>query len=389
MTNSLEAVPEKRINQAKRAQMKRMGGMVSQGARKRCKKGKSCGAACINNTKVCWVDFPWAMSNGLSKTRDTVQTRGTSQKQPTPAAASILTNRTAEARTIADEVDDTIDKKGVSSERGDKGYDWERSKGSGSKFLGEGAYGTVTTEGGSGNVVKRGEIGKEEAEALEKVGKLGLGPRLIAAQEDGLVSPSDPASFDMRIGRVAMTAVPGEMIGKVREPDDKIGGQRVADAYWKARAELHKAGIAHNDMHIGNVLVDSSGKGRFVDFGLSVISPKAAFAEAMGAFAQGGNGDYQVRRWKGTGGELLRSALSANASTNTTLLDRAPLLKQVWVNRSRVLAEMAKDGFPPNIVNLLTNGAIKPKGSFFDKGVWTEISDAQARKYVRMLYEGL
>lgn len=184
------------------------------------------------------------------------------EKLPAMGAPSNPSSETKKSRLLADKVDNKITKNGVSSERGEKNYDWEASKGAGSKFIGEGVHGTVTREGVSGNIVKRGRIGGQEVLALEKVSKLDLGPKLIAAQEDG---PVGPKGYGARIGRVAMTLVPGEPIGLERGPGDKIGGQRVADAYWRARAELHRASVAHNDMHISNILVDSNGKGRFVD----------------------------------------------------------------------------------------------------------------------------
>jgi hypothetical protein len=46
---------------------------VRGGGRKKCKKGKSCGATCINGSKVCLVDLPWVSSNGLSKVATKIQ----------------------------------------------------------------------------------------------------------------------------------------------------------------------------------------------------------------------------------------------------------------------------------------------------------------------------
>ena len=374
------------------------------GSRKRCKRGKSCGASCINKNKTCRVDLQQRLSDDSAKVANKVKTislskpgislnKSSSPTSPTvtPAvttAPSLPTNRTGEARKIADEVDDTLKKEGLSSQKGDKNYDWEASKGSGSKFLGEGAYGTVTMERGSGNVVKRGDIGSGEAGALEKVGKLDLGPRLLAAEIDGL--GGNGFNPDIRTGRVAMTLVPGETIGRTREPDDRIGGQRVADAYWRARAQLHRAGVAHNDMHIENVLVDGKGKGRFVDFGMSHDNVKAALAEALGAFSYK-NGDGQAKRFKGNGGEILMRALSnPNAlSPGWFRFDRAPVLGKIWENHKKVKAEMEKDGISAFNMDLLFKyGTGKPLKSF-EQGVWSEVSDAQAKKYIDMLYEGV
>lgn len=64
---------EKQIDAAKKAQTERLGQSGASGKRKRCKKGKSCGASCISNYKFCLVDLPWASSNGLSKVSKKVQ----------------------------------------------------------------------------------------------------------------------------------------------------------------------------------------------------------------------------------------------------------------------------------------------------------------------------
>lgn len=45
---------------------------VKSSKKKRCKKGKSCGATCINAGKVCMVDLPWVVSAGLKKVSNTV-----------------------------------------------------------------------------------------------------------------------------------------------------------------------------------------------------------------------------------------------------------------------------------------------------------------------------
>lgn len=64
---------ERKIEAAKLAQTKRLGQSGAAGKRKRCKKGKSCGATCISGGKVCLVDLPWVSSNGLKKVANTLQ----------------------------------------------------------------------------------------------------------------------------------------------------------------------------------------------------------------------------------------------------------------------------------------------------------------------------
>lgn len=55
---------EKKVRRAKIAQQRRLGGGVQ---RKRCRKGKSCGASCIASYKVCFVDVSDSISRDLGK----------------------------------------------------------------------------------------------------------------------------------------------------------------------------------------------------------------------------------------------------------------------------------------------------------------------------------
>lgn len=71
----------KQIEAAKKAQSKRLGQSGAAGKQKRCKKGKSCGASCINSGKVCLVDIPWASGSQLTKVAKQIQAR------PKPSAS--------------------------------------------------------------------------------------------------------------------------------------------------------------------------------------------------------------------------------------------------------------------------------------------------------------
>jgi hypothetical protein len=50
------------------------------GSKKRCNKGKSCGATCINQGKVCLVDLPWVSSNGLTRVATKIQSATTKDR---------------------------------------------------------------------------------------------------------------------------------------------------------------------------------------------------------------------------------------------------------------------------------------------------------------------
>jgi hypothetical protein len=120
--------------------------------------------------------------------------------------------------------------------------------------------------------IKAGELGRREVESLKAAGETGIGPKLIASAQVGRGSK--------RQGFVAMEVVQGQTLAKLGKTAS-INGVKTVDAYWEARAAINKAGIAHNDTHKGNVIIDSTGKARFVDFGFGNKSELWAFAEAV------------------------------------------------------------------------------------------------------------
>ena len=304
--------------------------------------------------------------------------------------------RTLTARAGGKDLDDKIEGN-ITARYGKKDYDFGPSLGPGSKRLGAGAFGTVMKEPGpKGNAVKRGELGEDEAKLIDKVGKAGLGPKLITAQLDG-----PGIAKDTKVGRLSMEVLKGKPMGDPR-PEDEIGGVKVADAYWRGRAELHRLGVAHGDMHGDNVFIGSDGKAKFVDMGLAQDSRKAALSEAMGAFEKPagsqatrqmwvrGDGDWQARRWRANGGSLLGSAERTNSASDVKeLKERAPVLAKVRENKAIVWREMIKDGFTTDdIATIMDHGIRAPKESY-KYGPWAKMSDDQAKKYIDVLYDGV
>lgn len=334
-----------------------------------------------------------ALLDRLKKVREAIQ-----------GPATKATGNVRYAREDARDHDGDMLSKGITRELGNKSYRWEDSYGSGSTLLGRGAYGTVLREPNKGNAIKRGEVGEIEADLIDRLGKADLGPKLLAAQLDG-DSQYHPG---VKIGRVAMSVAPGSPIGS-KAPDKEIGGVKVADAYWIARANLHRMGIAHNDMHIDNVLIDQNGKARFVDMGLAQDSPKAALAEAMGAFMgpagtratrgkdAAGQGDWQFRRWYGTGGLLLNRLENAQylglrgemTTAREKLEAKAPVLARVRDNKAAVMFEMQRDGFTKDDIATIMDHGIRSPLSTYEQGVWSRMTNDQARKYIDLLYEGV
>jgi hypothetical protein len=334
--------------------------------------------------------------------------RGMVRKEEAPAPAKApkggpeasASAKTKAARRSAKGFDSDMQNEPLRRE-GDQAFDkWSETTGSGAKKLGQGSYGTVMKAPDNSYAVKRGDVSDTEAKLVQRLGERDLGPKLIAADIDGPGYNVAPG-VDNRRGRMAMTIVPGTPVGKAK-PDKEIGGVKVADAYWKARADLHRMGIAHNDMHIENVLVDKNGIGRFVDMGLAQGMPKAALSEAMGAFIyekpQGsipnrgkgvrGGGDWQALRWEGTGGSLL-SVARQGEKNQKKLEAKAPLAYKARENKSGVVTAMRKDGLTDNDIATIMDHGLRNKPSTYDKGVWGKITDDQAMKYINILYDGV
>lgn len=270
--------------------------------------------------------------------------------------------------------------------------DWEESINRGTK-LGEGSFGTaMLVKGASPYVVKRGEIAETEAPIIKKVGELGIGPKLLFGETAGPRTPE--LGVMLQQGRLAMGLVPGKSVEDItNRPTTKVNDKdTVADAYFKARATLHRAGIAHNDAHVGNVLIDDKGKARFVDLGLAQDNPKAALAEAIGVFAtrdqlprqavlvRDGHewGDFQAMRFPAFGVATL--GLRDAPQTLTRMRDNKTDVYN-WLYRQK--------GFNRDEVAALTTSGIRRPLTHYEKGVWGKLSNEDAKHLIDMLYEGV
>lgn len=83
----IEKRTEGQINAAKRGQIARLGGLnLPKLKRKKCKRGKSCGASCIPGYHVCMVDIPWALNPAITKVANQILAQ-----RKLPAAKSPVT----------------------------------------------------------------------------------------------------------------------------------------------------------------------------------------------------------------------------------------------------------------------------------------------------------
>jgi len=280
--------------------------------------------------------------------------------------------------------------------RGDKDMvDWDETVKNGKK-IGEGSFGTVLKVGNVAH--KRGEVSADEASIIKRVGDAGLGPKLHGAEISTKVR--NDYGVEIHNGRIAMSLVPGKQMGEV-QPDKKIGGKNAADIYWKAMADLHRLGIAHNDAHIENILVDKSGNGKWVDLGLAQASPKAALAEAMGIFntipgakasrvmGARGDGNWQTRRYAATGVAQAMRDKGAGTEKWKEFMDRFPVASKVWENRGDAQFKLLKMGLSKEDVSSIIVHGIRSPMETYTKGAWSKLTDKQAQEVLNTLYDGI
>ena len=395
------------------------------GGRKRCKKGKNCSAACIQAGMYCLVEMPEPAAASLGKLSKFLVSRGRSvpsdMKRELAALGAPRTPQAMGGGDVLDVKAKTVDKSvapltasggtryargdaqdfdqdlssGKLQRVGDKSYlGWTDSYGSGAKAVGEGSYGTVI-KNKDGTYVKRGAISDTEADLIKELGKKDLGPNLVAADINGKHSWQSENFVDIRNGRIAMTQVAGTPMGEQTGPSDNFGGKKAADVYWKALGDLHRLGIAHNDAHIENIMVDDKGKGRWVDLGLAQKNPKAAFAEAYGAFSPAARrefsrgGNWQTPRWDATGIKEWSKEETFRPGSGEFFKWKYPVFGRVLANQSKVADELRQMGFSRGEIAQIQNTSIRSPLSVYEEGPWAKLTNAQAQKLINTLYDGI
>lgn len=356
-----------------------------------------------SDTKVSAVTQPRASGSGTGKREsggakatkkevlDDIKSILEENRGPREASKKVNSDGLSYEEEIAAIMDSKIEKSNH-VRQGDPKYDgWSRTFGEKAKVLGSGSYGTAILSP-DGEVVKRGVISRTEAAIIEKVGRADLGPRLIAADIGGPAGPKG-TGVELRNGRIAMSKVQGTPLGTIRSKESSKGN---TEAYWKARADLHRLGIAHNDMHDHNVLIDNKGKGRFVDMGLAQDNPKAALAEALGAFPgpRGKSGDSQFSTW-GPGADLIYYAGRKDISTSKRegfledLKEGAPIAYKAFTNKSKAVEKLRRFGIDGrDLTKVLTTKCRTPEKKY-KEGPWAKLSDKQAMEVINTLYEGI
>jgi len=234
------------------------------------------------------------------------------------------------------------------------------------KILGSGAMGEVRRNSGPPpSIIKKGEIGENEAAALKKLEGTGVAPKLLGntalknAQEIefGLGGHVNAGQGMLQMSEAKGLPVAQVMYDKA-SPKERV--ERL-DSLLEARAKMHMAGVAHNDMHPGNVFYDSkTRKSEIVDFGLSQVGYRFALAEALGTNK---GGDYQSE-------DHFTSGATKGSSKYKKFDD----------NRERILMKLnVPYQEEPGIRNRLE-----------DHPEWLQkLSEPQAKKLLGELYEGV
>jgi len=186
---------------------------------KRCTKGKSCGATCIDARERCVLELGPLLAEAVGKVRSLVKKPGAAEVQPDYTK-------------------------------------WNP--------VAQGNYGKVSISPDGTRAVKelligkdgkKGEFGEFEVELAKKMGQLGHSPRIHRATPDVL-------EMDVAKGKPLWE---GYARGE-NEPRMNTAQATKAAAAIKA---LHKMGFAHGDMHALQFLVDGNNV-KLVDYGLSV-----------------------------------------------------------------------------------------------------------------------
>lgn len=356
--------------------------------RRRCGKGKPCGATCIERGKECLKEAGASIAKSLGSVRNSVKARSATYKiakSASPAALEKMGVPKGEAQSmrktqlqarkvlnkLRDEGDSVIKTNGLAKE---KDINWRSILGSDVRAVGSGDFGSfaslpaqkaLSPEGvakvAEGRVgIKVGKIGPNEVEAIRRAGEADLGPRLVGARVSPIVKQRH--KIDGSDGAVAMTIVPGR---PYRSSPKDIGGFPKSEMYWEAIAALHKLGIAHNDLHGGNIIIDSTGpaKARIVDFGLAQLSHKAALAEALGALS----------------GTNFQFAAEKNRGHALTVKANLPYIEQLLIDK----------GLSNREISTILQGGIRKKDKFFNLGAWAKLTEEEAKGLVNDLYEGV
>lgn len=332
--------------------------------RKRCQRGKSCGATCISKSKVCLKGLA-AVRDDVAKVRSVLeggkslpakvnkpQDKDGNKKElntPSDKVDNGLPSGSQSERakyTLNYLYDPDVKSKDVDGELSASKINWRAGVEDGSKFVGKGASADFVTvqpdslarglqsQFPNGVGIKYGKVSDEEVSLSKKIGESGAGPRLIAAKLE------DKGGSKAVQGMIALERIPGKTVDAMID-EGKVSRVALSDAYLRGLSMLHKAGISHGDAHFSNAIYQPNGKVRFIDFGFSKDDPAKAFSEALrrGLSAQT-RGEVQDKIRNNFSRVLQKLGRSDIKSEIELRLELDSIFPKSDPNRNRVLMEL-------------------------------------------------
>ena len=245
------------------------------------------------------------------------------------------------------------------------------------EILGSGFHGQarLTPKG----VAKRGAISKPEIEALRALGDTGYTPKLLG---EAWTEPKFTKHYSgqmMRQGTVLLETAPGKTIARLKATTGMTEKQslKAFDQVLQSRKAMHLRGVAHQDMHQGNVMFDvQTNKLTVIDFGMARVDSRAALIEALGTrrglidFGKVRKpGDYQSV-------ELFKDLNPRSYSTRNSAS-----WKRFNANRKKVEKLLAAEG----LSNVMAGASIRVLPRALSKG----LSQDRALELLKVLYDGV
>jgi len=246
------------------------------------------------------------------------------------------------------------------------------------RSLGRGMFGEarLTPDG----VVKFGHLTDAELKMLKHLSDSGVTPRFIDVEIVSDYANTFPGVGRTRRGYLQMGEAPGKsaasLLSPAASPLDKQEKTRIFDALIKARGRIHTLGVAHQDVHAGNVIWDSaSGQLTLIDMTTARVDARAALIEALGTRRGRMNlgkieqpGDYQSSA-------LFRELNPGNVQAKN------PVWQRFNSNRKAVEQELRNDG----LYDAFQAASIRTVPRTISSGMTQD----RAMKLIQMLYEGL
>lgn len=244
-------------------------------------------------------------------------------------------------------------------------------------MLGSGLFGVAkaTAKG----VAKKGTIAKAEIQALKALKDTGVTPKLLGEAYFEPKFTRHYSGIQARKGAILMTRSKGSTIAKYLNSGGGFTEQQalnVFDELILARKKIHLKGVAHQDMHAGNVLWDFKAKKiSVIDLGMARVDARSALVEALGtnrgrvSFGKVEQaGDFQSRG-------LFKALNSRQASSS-----QSAVWKRFNTNRKAVQEKLINEG-----AGSILNASIRK----LPRDVTKNLSQARALELLEELYEGI